>query len=68
VRKIKPKKPPRQMLITPINDIMRIGWLPGTPSPTKIPKAPVPKSTSVIIFSLWGLTYFIDVLLKIEHY
>jgi len=56
------------MFRTPINDIMKIGSFPRKPRPTTIPKAPDPNNITNKSLSLRGLTYLIDVLLKIEHY
>ena len=72
VRKIHPKKPPKDKLITPMNVISNeeSDENPGaTVRPIIIPKIPVPKNIIIRTFSLNGLMYFIYRLCtKNRHY
>jgi len=72
VKKTQPTKPPRQILITPIN-VIKNETCECVNSPIIIPIDPVPKNKSIRTLSLCGFTYFIDVaqwymVLKIDYF
>jgi len=71
VRKIHPKNPPKDRLMTPIKVINneeseeKVG---ATVNPIIIPKIPVPKNIIIRTFSLSGLTYFIHKFSGSQYY